>query len=107
MAIKPHDRASSTPSVPVRHILALTPSLTGGQRYRDGCTAQNMRFYIYFWEFLILQQEITSTLILEITGLSFASIDSDYIYIQGVDYEVLCGQWKESKKVFSFRGDSN
>ncbi|XP_028101822.1 uncharacterized protein LOC114301106 isoform X1 [Camellia sinensis] len=43
----------------------------------------------------------------EITGLAFASIDSDYIYIQGVDYEVLCGQWKESKKVFSFRGDSN
>ncbi|CAL5384433.1 unnamed protein product [Camellia sinensis] len=58
---------------------------SGGQHYRDGCTAQNMR----------------------ITGLAFASIDSDYIYIQGVDYEVLCGQWKESKKVFSFRGDSN
>ncbi|XP_059630494.1 uncharacterized protein LOC132273549 isoform X2 [Cornus florida] len=43
----------------------------------------------------------------EITGLAFSSIDSDYIYIQGVDYEVLCGQWKESKKEFSFRGDSN
>ncbi|CAL5416043.1 unnamed protein product [Camellia sinensis] len=41
----------------------------GGQRYRDG-----------------------------ITGFAFASIDSDYIYVQGVDYEVLCGQWKESKK---------
>ncbi|THG01487.1 hypothetical protein TEA_010317 [Camellia sinensis var. sinensis] len=60
---------------------------SGGQRYRDGCTAQNMRFYMYFWEFLILQQEITSMLILQITGLAFASIDSDYIYIQGVDYE--------------------
>ncbi|KAJ9166810.1 hypothetical protein P3X46_021508 [Hevea brasiliensis] len=43
----------------------------------------------------------------EITGLAFSSLDSDYIYIQGVDYEVFCGQWKESNKVFSFRGDSN
>ncbi|KAK3027788.1 hypothetical protein RJ639_042233 [Escallonia herrerae] len=43
----------------------------------------------------------------EITGLSFSSVDSDYIYIQGLDYEVLCGQWKERKKAFSFRGDSN
>ncbi|XAR62483.1 hypothetical protein NMG60_11017251 [Bertholletia excelsa] len=43
----------------------------------------------------------------EITGLAFSSVDSDYIYIQGVDYEAFCGQWKESKKVFSFRGDSN
>ncbi|XP_043809509.1 uncharacterized protein LOC110605820 isoform X2 [Manihot esculenta] len=43
----------------------------------------------------------------EITGLAFSSLDSDYIYIQGVDYEVCCGQWKESTKVFSFRGDSN
>ncbi|KAL6962501.1 hypothetical protein U1Q18_037459, partial [Sarracenia purpurea var. burkii] len=43
----------------------------------------------------------------EITGLAFSSIDSDYIYIQGVDYEVFCGQWRESKKVMSFRGDSN
>ncbi|KAK9269958.1 hypothetical protein L1049_025531 [Liquidambar formosana] len=43
----------------------------------------------------------------EITGLAFSSTDSDYIFIQGVDYEVFCGQWKESKKVFSFRGDSN
>ncbi|KAK2979599.1 hypothetical protein RJ640_020091 [Escallonia rubra] len=42
-----------------------------------------------------------------ITGLSFSSVDSDYIYIQGLDYEVLCGQWKERKKAFSFRGDSN
>lgn len=43
----------------------------------------------------------------EITGLAFSSLDPDYIYIQGVDYEVLCGQGKECKKVFSFRGDSN
>ncbi|KAG7942965.1 hypothetical protein I3843_15G014400 [Carya illinoinensis] len=43
----------------------------------------------------------------EITGLAFSSIDPDHIYIQGVDYEVFCGQWKESNKVFSFRGDSN
>ncbi|KAH7568063.1 hypothetical protein JRO89_XS07G0226400 [Xanthoceras sorbifolium] len=42
-----------------------------------------------------------------ITGLAFSSIDSDYIYVQGVDYEVFCGQWRESVKVFSFRGDSN
>ncbi|XP_010260956.1 PREDICTED: uncharacterized protein LOC104599907 isoform X2 [Nelumbo nucifera] len=43
----------------------------------------------------------------EITGLSFSSIDSSHIYIQGVDYEVFCGDWKDSKKIFSFRGDSN
>ncbi|GLT55000.1 hypothetical protein SLA2020_281570 [Shorea laevis] len=43
----------------------------------------------------------------EITGLAFSSIDPDHIYIQGVDYEVFCGHWKESNKVFSFRGDSN
>ncbi|KVH98631.1 WD40-repeat-containing domain-containing protein [Cynara cardunculus var. scolymus] len=43
----------------------------------------------------------------EITGISFSSIDPNYAYIQGVDYEVFCGQWKESKKAFSFRGDSN
>lgn len=43
----------------------------------------------------------------EITGLAFSSIDPDHIYIQGVDYEVFCGQWKENKKVFSYRGDSN
>ncbi|KAF3445507.1 hypothetical protein FNV43_RR10683 [Rhamnella rubrinervis] len=43
----------------------------------------------------------------EITGLAFSSIDPDYIYVQGVDYEVFCGHWQESKKLFSFRGDSN
>ncbi|XP_062101369.1 uncharacterized protein LOC133807207 [Humulus lupulus] len=43
----------------------------------------------------------------EITGLAFSSNDPDYIYIQGVDYEVLCGDWKTSNKIFSFRGDSN
>ncbi|KAI3464667.1 hypothetical protein Pfo_021330 [Paulownia fortunei] len=43
----------------------------------------------------------------EITGLTFSSVDPNYIYVQGVDYEVLCGQWRESKKAFSFRGDSN
>ncbi|XP_078181798.1 uncharacterized protein LOC144575506 [Carex rostrata] len=43
----------------------------------------------------------------EITGLSFSSINPSYIYIQGVDYEVTCGNWKESEKAFSFRGDSN
>ncbi|XP_074563371.1 uncharacterized protein LOC141819997 [Curcuma longa] len=43
----------------------------------------------------------------EITGLSFSTINSDYIYVQGVDYEVTCGAWKESKRTFSFRGDSN
>lgn len=43
----------------------------------------------------------------EITGLAFSSVDPSYIYVQGVDYEILCGQWRESKKVFSFRGDSN
>ncbi|KAB1200375.1 hypothetical protein CJ030_MR0G007485 [Morella rubra] len=54
--------------------------------------------------------EVRLTLILsvlQITGLAFSSIDPDHIYIQGVDYEVLCGQWKENTKVFSFRGDSN
>ncbi|XP_072964108.1 uncharacterized protein [Typha angustifolia] len=43
----------------------------------------------------------------EITGLSFSSVDPAYIYVQGVDYEVMCGQWKENEKAFSFRGDSN
>ncbi|XVF64303.1 hypothetical protein PTKIN_Ptkin09bG0158000 [Pterospermum kingtungense] len=43
----------------------------------------------------------------EITGLAFSSLDSNYIYVQGVDYEVFCGQWQESNKVFSFRGDAN
>lgn len=43
----------------------------------------------------------------EITGLAFSTVDPDYIYIQGVDYEVFCGQWKERNKLFSFRGDSN
>ncbi|KAK9053771.1 hypothetical protein SSX86_024845 [Deinandra increscens subsp. villosa] len=43
----------------------------------------------------------------EITGISFSSVDPNYAYIQGVDYEVFCGQWMERKKTFSFRGDSN
>ncbi|XXG78128.1 hypothetical protein AAC387_Pa08g2137 [Persea americana] len=43
----------------------------------------------------------------EITGLTFSSLDSNHLYVQGVDYEVFCGQWKESRKVFSFRGDAN
>ncbi|XP_007019510.2 PREDICTED: uncharacterized protein LOC18592629 isoform X1 [Theobroma cacao] len=43
----------------------------------------------------------------EITGLAFSSLDSDYIYVQGVDYEVFCSKWQESSKVFKFRGDSN
>ncbi|KAJ1286373.1 hypothetical protein BS78_03G348600 [Paspalum vaginatum] len=43
----------------------------------------------------------------EITGLSFSSVDENFIYVQGVDYEITCGHWKESKRAFSFRGDSN
>ncbi|KAG8378104.1 hypothetical protein BUALT_Bualt08G0103500 [Buddleja alternifolia] len=43
----------------------------------------------------------------EITGLNFSSVDPNYVYVQGVDYEVICGKWKESEKAFSFRGDSN
>ncbi|CAH9140151.1 unnamed protein product [Cuscuta epithymum] len=43
----------------------------------------------------------------EITRLAFSSFDSDYIYVQGVDYEVVCGYWSDGKKGFSFRGDSN
>ncbi|KAL7117726.1 hypothetical protein ACP275_03G091300 [Erythranthe tilingii] len=43
----------------------------------------------------------------EITGLTFSSVDPNYIYVQGVDYEVLCGRWRENEKAFSFRGDSN
>lgn len=43
----------------------------------------------------------------EITALTFSSVDPDYIYVQGVDYEVLSGNWKECEKVFSYRGDSN
>lgn len=42
------------------------------------------------WD-IALQLEITvlSFLALQITGLSFSSIDSNYIYVQGVDYEVI------------------
>ncbi|XP_065847310.1 uncharacterized protein [Euphorbia lathyris] len=43
----------------------------------------------------------------EITGLAFSSLDPKYMYIQGVDYEVFCGNWEKTEKVFSFRGDSN
>ncbi|KNA26086.1 hypothetical protein SOVF_000030 isoform A [Spinacia oleracea] len=43
----------------------------------------------------------------EITGLEFSSIDPNYIYVQGVDHEVFCGQWSKRTKIFSFRGDSN
>ncbi|XP_057795421.1 uncharacterized protein LOC131011693 isoform X2 [Salvia miltiorrhiza] len=43
----------------------------------------------------------------EITGLTFSSVDPSYIYVQGVDYEIICGQWREREKAFSFRGDSN
>ncbi|CAN6452612.1 unnamed protein product [Victoria cruziana] len=43
----------------------------------------------------------------EITGLAFSSLDADHIYVQSVDYEVACGDWKKNDKVFSFRGDSN
>ncbi|XP_020260080.1 uncharacterized protein LOC109836562 isoform X2 [Asparagus officinalis] len=43
----------------------------------------------------------------EITGLSFSSLDDGYIYVQGADYEISCGQWRDNKKRFAFRGDSN
>ncbi|KAK3166071.1 hypothetical protein QOZ80_1AG0041100 [Eleusine coracana subsp. coracana] len=43
----------------------------------------------------------------EITGLSFSSVDQSFIYVQGVDYEITCGLWKENERAFSFRGDSN
>ncbi|RLN03333.1 uncharacterized protein C2845_PM13G14460 [Panicum miliaceum] len=43
----------------------------------------------------------------EITGLSFSSVDQSFIYVQGVDYEITCGRWKESERAFSFRGNSN
>lgn len=34
--------------------------------------------------------EITHLLLgVQITGLAFSSVDSNYIYIQGVDYEVI------------------
>lgn len=39
---------------------------------------------------LISKVEITLvSLLLQITGLAFSSIDPDHIYIQGVDYEVI------------------
>ncbi|PWZ33513.1 hypothetical protein Zm00014a_006081 [Zea mays] len=43
----------------------------------------------------------------EITGLAFSSVDESFIYVQGVDYEITCGHWKQSERAFSFRGDSN
>ncbi|KAF5941734.1 hypothetical protein HYC85_019376 [Camellia sinensis] len=42
--------------------------------------------------------------VVNITGLAFASIDSDYIYIQGVDYECtnkdVLGGWRDSGSIF-------
>ncbi|CDP19623.1 unnamed protein product [Coffea canephora] len=61
---------------------------------------------IYFCHSFLDNTEFV-LLILQITGLAFSSLSSDYIYVQGVDYEVLCGNWYESEKAFSFRGDSN
>ncbi|KAI3945710.1 hypothetical protein MKW98_022984 [Papaver atlanticum] len=43
----------------------------------------------------------------EITGLAFSSLEPSHIYVQGVDYEVFCGKFKEKEKVISFKGDSN
>ncbi|RZC44163.1 hypothetical protein C5167_037118 [Papaver somniferum] len=43
----------------------------------------------------------------EITGLAFSSLEPSHIYVQGVDYEVFCGKFKEKEKVLSFKGDSN
>uniref|UniRef100_A0A0E0CAS9 Anaphase-promoting complex subunit 4 WD40 domain-containing protein n=1 Tax=Oryza meridionalis TaxID=40149 RepID=A0A0E0CAS9_9ORYZ len=45
--------------------------------------------------------------VLQITGLSFSSVDESFIYVQGVDYEITCGLWKGNERAFSFRGDSN
>ncbi|CAK7346778.1 unnamed protein product [Dovyalis caffra] len=70
-----------------------------GPQFPDGCIAQNTRNVMAF--------KTKSWISGCITGLAFSSLDPDYIYVQGVDYEVLCGQWKECNKVFSFRGDSN
>lgn len=38
--------------------------------------------------------------LLQITGLSFSSLDPSYIYLQGVDYEVIT--WKNKKLNFSW-----
>ncbi|CAM8998552.1 unnamed protein product [Rhodiola kirilowii] len=43
----------------------------------------------------------------DITGLAFSSTDPNHVYIQGVDYEVLCGDWKDRRTSFFFKGDSN
>lgn len=38
---------------------------------------------------IVATQDNFSFLVFQITGLAFSSINSDYIYVQGVDYEVI------------------
>lgn len=52
---------------------------------------------------LILRLKLTLlSLLLQITGLAFSSIDPDYIYIQGVDYEVIGFKDTRAEIIFLF-----
>lgn len=70
--------------------------MTGGQLYRDGAIAPSMRlasslFIFQVWHLCTNIGHIVFIYFLDlvqITGLSFSSINPSYIYIQGVDYEV-------------------
>ncbi|KAI5067022.1 hypothetical protein GOP47_0017550 [Adiantum capillus-veneris] len=53
----------------------------------------------------------TNCLKYEITGMSFSALDSDVLYVHGLDYEVICGSWihglaEHERRHFAFRGDS-
>ncbi|KAH9321866.1 hypothetical protein KI387_016505, partial [Taxus chinensis] len=50
----------------------------------------------------------TGCLKYEITGLMFSDVNPDFLYVHGLDYEVVCGQWRgKPQRSFSFRGDSS
>lgn len=53
----------------------------------------------------------TNCLKYEITGMSFSALDSNALYVHGLDYEVICGKWvhglaERERRHFAFRGDS-
>ncbi|GLJ54642.1 hypothetical protein SUGI_1173950 [Cryptomeria japonica] len=50
----------------------------------------------------------TGCLKYEITGLMFSDVNPDFLYVHGLDYEVVCGRWRgKPQRSFSFRGDSS
>ncbi|MCO5612994.1 hypothetical protein L7F22_067267 [Adiantum nelumboides] len=65
-------------------------------------------FYIRKWTAL---SRWTNCLKYEITGMFFSALDSNVLYVHGLDYEVICGSWlhglsESERRHFAFRGDS-